>query len=709
MNLAPLISPSSIAIVGASERQWLTRSLINSLDRLGFSGAVYPINPKYESVLGRSCYPSLDSLPAAPDVVAFCTGNELLQTFAKLPGRGAKAAVIYQAGFAEHSDEGRRTQAEIASICREAGIALCGPNCMGILNPNDGSSTYIDEVHSAEGLAGNVGFISHSGSVSIAMLSDVRRFGFSKLISAGNEAVLNAADYLEHFIADDRTRVIGAFLESVRDPERFVAALDHAAAVGKPIVILKVGRSERSRNAIQSHTGGLAGESRVFSEVLKAHRAIEVDDLDELTEVLAALQGERLPRGRGIAVVTASGGLAELIIDVGQEIGAELPPLPNAERAEVEAVVGKLPGEGNPLDVWGNGNFAVNLPHSLGVLSRTDGIDAVVLCRDCADGQVVGTAVNRDEHVHQLIAASAASDKAHYLLATRPGQMRRDQYALLQAAGVPLIGGIRQGLKAIDKVARYAAWQRAEDSPTGTAPPISGLHELAQARGRPSINEFDAKRLLRHAGLPMPKEAVVSSAEKARAAAEEIGYPVVLKVLSDDIAHKSDLGLVAVGLSDQATLDDAYRTMADRVGSLPTAPAAWSMLVQQMVPGGLEVFVGVTRDPEFGPMLAFGAGGILIELVKDYALRPLPLRPGDAEAMIEETAVSALLRGVRGGPPLDRASLVECLERAAAWAHAAAPFIKELDLNPIKVLPEGQGCVVLDALIIPADAPASAP
>src|ERR1700730_17494084 len=298
MRLDPLVKPRSVAIVGATDRISPARSVIESLGALGFSGVIYPVNPKYQTVLNHVCYPSLTDLPEAPDVVVFSIRNPLVTEQLRLAiRRGAGAGVIYDSGFAELGADGARLQEEIAGLCREAQMPVCGPNCMGILNPTARVTTYKQTVMRLDGLAGNVGFVSQSGSVVIAMLSDLRRFGISLSVSAGNEAVTRTVDYLEYLIDDPATKVIGTFTETVREPERYVAALDRAAAAGKPVVVLKVGRTERTQRAITSHTGGVAGESRVFSEVLRAHRAIEVSDLDEMTEVLAVCQGKRWPRG----------------------------------------------------------------------------------------------------------------------------------------------------------------------------------------------------------------------------------------------------------------------------------------------------------------------------------------------------------------------------------------------------------------------------
>src|SRR5262245_9817793 len=386
MQLDPLVRPRSVAVVGATDRAGPARIIIESLGKIGFTGPIYPVNPKYKTVLNLVCYPSLTDLPEAPDVVVFSIRNPLVPEQVKLAvKRGARAAVIYDSGFAELGEEGARLQSEIAGLCREAGMPVCGPNCMGILNPPGRVTTYKQNVMDTSYLAGNVGLVSQSGSVCIAMLSDLRRFGISLSVSAGNEAVTRTVDYLEYLVDDPNTRVIATFTETVREPERYVAALDRAAAVGKPVVVLKVGRTERTRRAITSHTGGLAGESRVFSELLRAHRAIEVNDLDEMTEVLAVCQGARWPHGRGISVITGSGGLAEMILDNATAAGLDLPPLSTEERAEAERVIGRITGDGNPFDAWGNGDYAVNLPHAMSVVDNSKRIDAIVYCADTSN------------------------------------------------------------------------------------------------------------------------------------------------------------------------------------------------------------------------------------------------------------------------------------------------------------------------------------
>jgi len=695
MPIEALVRPRSIAIVGATDRAGPARSVIESLGALGFSGAIYPVNPKYPTVLNHVCYPSLTDLPEAPDVVVFSIRNPLIPEQVRLAiKRGARAAVIYDSGFAELGEEGAKLQNEIAGLCREAGMAVCGPNCMGILNPPGRVTTYKQTIMNAAPIAGNVGIVSQSGSVVIAMLSDLRRFGISLSVSAGNEAVTRTVDYIEWLIDDPNTKVIATFTESVREPERYVAALDRAADAGKPVVVLKVGRTERTQRAITSHTGGLAGSSRVFSEVLRAHRAIEVEDLDEMTEVLAVCQGERWPRGRGISVITGSGGLAEMILDNATAIGLDLPPLTPAERTEAERVIGRITGDGNPFDAWGNGNYAVNLPHAMKVVDGSDNIHAIAYCSDTADSGHIGHPGRVLENVKMLAAQAKDSRKPFYLLSTRSGVMNTVQAAALREAGLVQIGGTRQGLAALDRVGRWMTGR-----PPARATAAAQAHApLPRSAQRATINEFDAKRLLAAYGVPAAREARVETLEAARTAAGQIGYPVVLKALSDEIPHKTEHGLVAVNLKSDDDLAAAFTRMRGRIDAMTPRPGDVAFLVQEFVADGVEVFAGISRDPDFGLSIAFGLGGTAIEVTRDFALRMLPLRQGDAEAMIAETRAAAMLGTVRGRPAADVKSLAACLYALSDFATAHAETLAEVDLNPIKALPGG--CVVVDALIV---------
>jgi acetate---CoA ligase (ADP-forming) len=457
VRLDALFQPKSIAVIGASDKPTPGRRIIASLERLGFAGAIYPVNPNYTAVLNRACYPSLADLPEAPDVAVFCLGHErVLDAFIAGAKRGMKAAVIYDGGFAEQGAEGGALQARIEGICRDAGIALCGPNCMGVLNPHHRSTTYLQELRDPAGLAGNVGIISHSGGLCVGVVTDTRRYGFSHIVSSGNEAVVTAAEYLEYLVDDPHTEIIGGFIETVRQPERFAAALDRAAAKDKPVVMIKVGRHARTRHAIPTHTGGSAGDAATVSDLLRAHRAIEVSDLVELTETLAAFQNAKQPAGRRLAVITSSGGLAELILDIAASADFQLPPLSAAQQAQITAGIGFITGDGNPLDAWGSGAFAANLPQALALFDASPEHDAVVLLRDNFDDQPFDVPQTARNFLELFVQGAESSRKPHYLLTTRPGLMDRTLVAYLREHGVAVVGGLREGLGAIDRLARLA-------------------------------------------------------------------------------------------------------------------------------------------------------------------------------------------------------------------------------------------------------------
>jgi acyl-CoA synthetase (NDP forming) len=693
----PLLAPRSIAVVGASERPSPGRAILLSLDRMGFTGEVWPVHPRNATVFGRDCYASLAELPGAPDIVAFCLGNDRLpEAYAQAAARGARGAVIYSAGFAElASAEGHALARTITGISREAGIALCGPNCMGVLNPATRSSAYLHEVFDPERVAGNVGLISQSGSICIGLAADTRRFGFSHIISTGNEMVLTTEDFLEALVDDPATRVIALFTEAVRRPERFVAALDRATDAGKPVVVLKVGKTARAQEAIATHTGGLAGEAGVFSAMLRAHRAIEVDDPAELTEVLAACQGTHLPRGPRLAIVTGSGGQTELILDLAERTAIRLPPMAAADRDAIAPVIGGVPGGGNPLDAWGNGKPEVNYPHAMRVLGASPHCDAVAFCGDGMDDHPLDGPAEDLPYAEFVRDAAAAGEKPFYYMSTRAGVFRTDMVAILRPGGVPMLSGVTQALGAI---AKLAAWS-APLPPARAAPALTPAgFDVARA----TIHEHDAKRLLAASGVATVPELLARSETEAVAAASALGYPAVLKVVADAIAHKSEHALVELRLADEAALRAAWARLQSRIAALPGAPDVAGILVQPMVSAGVEVLAGVRHDADFGLVLAFGLGGTLVELFRDVVLRPLPLREGEAEAMIAETQLAAkLLAGLRGAPPADVPALARTLYALSDFAVANARDIAEIDVNPIKVLPHGQGCLALDAVILP--------
>ena len=689
-----LIRPDSIAILGASEKPSLGRSMVEALNTLGYVGTIYPINPKYDSVAGIRCYPDLRSIGRTVDVVSFCIGLDAsINAMRELADCGAGAGVIYGSGYAEQGEAGRAIQAEIEKVSRDANIALCGPNCMGVLNAVHRSSTFFQPVRDATNLAGHVGLVSQSGSIAATLLADLRRFGFSTVISSGNEAVVDLADYISYLAHDPATRVIAAFVESVRRPEAFIRALEEAVAHDKPVIILKVGKSERAARQIQSHTGGLAGRAQVFKEVLRANHVIEVDSLAEMTEQIAVCLGSRRPKDRRLGVVTTSGGQAELILDLAAAKEIDLPPLPEPFRGEAQDGIGASVGVGNPLDAWGtNGSY---LPKAFQLFSDHDLADAIVFCgTDCLDVSTLGRSGRDIIYAKNVIDASAKSDKPHYYLTARQNVISRTQCDLLSAAGVPLIGGTELGLCAID---RYARWAISKSTHAKT---LFFSQAKSDWRAR-LLDEHESKRLVSAYNVPIVVETLVASPLKAMEAANLIGYPVVVKGVCRDISHKSEHGLVLVGVNSEDKVHEACSELEKRANH--AGLELESYLVQEMVTSGIEVFAGISRDPQFGLVMVFGLGGIAVELLNDICLRLLPLSPGDAESMIGGLRSSALFGPFRGRPALDVEALGKCLYALSDFACAHADVLEELDLNPIFLRPKGYGCIAVDAMIVMRD------
>ncbi|WP_084651536.1 acetate--CoA ligase family protein [Ottowia thiooxydans] len=692
MPLRHLLAPRSIAIVGASDRPGsIGEIILNSLRNLGYDGQVWPINPKYPKLLGYECFASLGDLSEVPDVTAIClNGSSALHELGNLARIGARAAVMYDGGFAEAGEEGQRQQEQLLSIAQNAGMAVCGPNCMGIVNLVDGSSTYKLPILDGRALRGNIGLVSQSGSITIGLLSDTRRFGFSHVVSAGNEAVVTAGDYVNFLVDDENTEIIALFLEAVRNPAEFRSALLKAARTRKPVVVLKVGNSRRAMEAVASHTGGLAGEARVFSELLKTVGAIEVASLDEMTEILAAFQAKRLPQGERIAVVTGSGGHTELVLDTVDRAGLNLPPMQPREIESMRAAIGHFAGDGNPLDAWGAGDVSANLRTALQHFSLSPDYDAIVLCNENNENAAIG----RSELACTVFAQSAAtSEKPHYLLNTRPGLMHTGNLELLGGAGAAMLGGVRQGLSAIDVLAR---WSRT-DVQSAELPVPRGENVLASMGARTTVNEYDAKALLREFGVPCVPELLTNDFTVCLAAAERFGWPVVLKVASDEVPHKTEAGLVVLSIQDASDLKNAWDVLCTRCAAMGLSKD--HLLVQKMVKGGMEVFLGVKRDPAWGHVLAFGVGGILIELIDELELRLLPVSEAQVREMLTIGRAGKLLQGFRGRPAGDIQALVDCTLAVCKFVATCGDSLEEMDLNPILVLPQGQGCLVVDALI----------
>ena len=702
MDLSPLLNPQAIAVVGASERQGSAgRLVLENLRHLHYTGQVYAVHPKHETVLGFPCYPDLRALPGPVDSVAVLLGAEkvlpILETAAAV---GVPAAWVLASGFAEAGPEGQARQATLARFAQESGLKICGPNCIGVANLVDGVATYSVALSPAT-RAGGVSAVVQSGAVCLG-LANAARFGFRYLISSGNEAVLDSADYIHYLVQDPATRVILAFLEGISNSEKFVAAAQAAAEAQKPLLLIKVGRSEIARRTVQAHTGSLAGSDAVMDAVFERLGVVRLDTLNELTEAAELFLHCPIPQGEGVGLLSLSGGQLGLVADLAQDLGMRFPALSEAGQHALSQVLPPYSTIANPLDAWGSGDLEQSYPTCVNIVSQEPDVHLVAVTRDTPP-QVAEREIEQSFSVADAaIAAAQDTGKPVLVFSNLSTGFEPQVKHKLQAAGVPYLQGTWETLRAIQAFVRYGRFQRQRDVQVtrGCASPPDLAEWRRRLQGQSgALSEVEGRRLLAAYGIPGPQEAVATSAAEAVQVARHIGYPVVLKILSPDIQHKTEIGGVRVGLGDEHAVRAAFeQVMAAAQAHHPQARLEGA-LIQEMIPSdAVEVILGVLRDPDF-TVVVFGSGGILVELIQDSALRLPPLSAAEAREMIQQTRGARLLEGFRGRPPADVDALVDALVRLSQLALDLGDVISALDINPLMVLPEGQGVRAVDALV----------
>ena len=705
-DLRPLLNPKSIAVIGASEKFGAGSLVIENLRTLGFEGTIIPVNPRYSEVLGLPCYPSLTDVPdhVAIDCVAVVLGSEqILPMLVQAAQRGVRGAWAFASGFAETGADGTILQAELKTFCDANGIHFCGPNCVGYVNMQDKVGTFSAPV-SPTLRRGNIAAIAQSGSVALALANSNRGIGFSAIVSSGNEAVLDTVDYMEHFLDDPRTHVIIAFLEGIRRPEAFKSACLRAIATGKPVIVVKVGRSEMARRTVASHTGALAGSDAVHDAFFKKYGVIRVDDLDQLLETAALFSccKDRLPQGNRIGMVTVSGGEIGLIGDISKGFSFEYPPLSAIAQKVLKEKLPAYTTIANPLDAWGSGDLKHTYPACLDVLAREALIDLIAVSQDAPPG-MSEKQVAQYADVAKAAVDCAQEKKPVVVFSHVSGGLDKTIKTILDQGGVPFLQGTRESLGAIDNLITYAEMRRRKTSlPSGDGASPADLKALKE-KHRTTIGVLgyaESQALVGAYGIRTPDGAVAPSADEAAAIAEKIGYPVVMKGQSPQIAHKTEAGLVAVNIPDAAGVRETYAAILRNSASFDPDAQMEGVLVQRMIPpDGVETILGISADPVFGPAVVCGLGGIFVELLKDSTLELPPVSRDEARRMIFDLKGSKLFEGFRRRARADVDALTAAIVQIGQLALDFRGKIISLDINPLIVLPQGQGVVAADLLI----------
>jgi acetyltransferase len=697
--VAALLRPRAIALVGVSPKGGAGARILESNAR--FAGAVpaWPVNPNYREIAGQRCYASFKELPETPDCVMISVpAQAVLDVVAAAAAAGIGAAFVISEGFADTaSDAGRALQQRLIALAQACGMALAGPNCMGIASLHYGFAATMADIP-AQASSGGISLVSQSGGLlnSFAELTANRGIGVNYLVSSGNEAGLEMADYIAALADDPATRVIACIMEGAKHGRRFRAAVE-AAARRKPMVVLKLGRSEFGQRATLAHTGTLAGRHEAFAALFRQNGVAMVPSIDALVETAALFDLAPLPQSDRVVMMTVSGGATSLIGDLGESAGINFPPIGDATNRRVQQILGVERAFGNPLDTVGLPRLRRdgNITAVLQALLDDDGIDLVALVLGMrADGWD-----SHQELVDRLAATARGARKPVLLVSFMSNSLTRHWRGYAQRHALPLIEDLERGLAAIRHLVDYADFRRRASTQQPQIQAQAAPLDLAALPARAILTEAQSKKILAQAGLPVTREGLARSPAEAVRIAAEIGGAVALKVQSPDIPHKSDIGGVHLGARTAAEIETAARLVLENAQRNCPDAVIDGILVQEMIADGVELILGMTYDSQFGPLIVCGAGGVMVEVFKDAAVLLPPIGRDDVTSALRSLKVAKLLDGFRGAPPRDVDALVACCLLFAEFVVATDGSFAAIDLNPVFVCARGHGVRIADALM----------
>jgi acyl-CoA synthetase (NDP forming) len=700
-----LMNPRSIAVVGASQRVSRGTRVVLNLKRTGFTGPVYAINPRYAEVEGFPCYPAVSAVPDPVDcVVVAVPAPGVADVLEDAFGAGTRGAVVLSSGFGEGGHADRERIARLRDL-DSRGLRICGPNCYGVFNIRTGAAAFSGGI--ADTLRpGPVGLVSQSGGftniISDPLMAD-RGIGFSYLVSCGNQVGVGVEDYLAYMVDDPGTEVIAAFVEGFHQPHKLAHVARRARERGKPIILLKSGRSEAGRAAVLSHTGSLAGRTDILTALLRRHGYVLVSAVDELCETIGlfTVLKNRRPFRREVVVITGSGGESSHVADAADAEGIALATLAESTRTQIAAVLPEFGEARNPVD-------------GTGAMFENPAVFPELVSAVLADPQSGMVAVNLEGRqspaseaymrpfARTVADAASRSDKLIVAYGTSGlGAVDTELVATLAAAGVPYLAGTQRAMQAISALQRYGAYSERAEAVT-SEPRILPAARRDLAAGL--LPFMTARGLLADFGVPVIETHLVTTSDGAVRTAEKIGYPVVLKVEARGLGHRSDVGGVALGCSHAGTVRDAFDRILHNVRRAGVGSVD-GVLVQPMAPSSIETFAGVLCDPLLGPAVIFGLGGIFVETMRDTVIEVPPISESRAREMVLSIRGRNVLLGTRGMAPVDVDAIARVLVALGDLAQVYGARLGSIDLNPLMVGPVGQGAVAVDALVELADSP----
>lgn len=705
-DLHRLFNPRSIALVGAStELGTISGQPMNFLVKRGYEGTLYPINPKYPELLGRKCYPSIDELPEVPDVAIILVNARLAVAMLEACGRkGVPFVIMFSSGFSEIGAEGAAMQNELRAIADRHGIGLVGPNCQGMIGVPAKAYAGFGSAFIYDYQPGPVSMVSQSGGFGFSVMSLAAMeggVGFRYVVTTGNEVGISTLDFWRFLIDDPGTRMIASYTEGMKDARRLRELGEAALEARKPILVWKVGNSEEGQRAVASHTANLSGATALYQAAFRQTGIQQIEDIQDIVDYSAAFQCGKVPRGNRVAIITISGGAGIMMTDEAIARGLAVQPLSPETVQKLRPLVPSFAALGNPIDLTAAIFDDTDLCRkALELIIDDPLVDSIAMANAGLQGEVA-TKVARE-----IANAARRSDKPIMLGWSARRQVAGEAYALLDELKIPHYRSPMRCMRALAALTNHALACRRHEArksePLLVLADADAKSELAAAKS--DLAEYRAKRLLARYGIAVTQEALASSAADAARIAARIGFPVVLKVQSADVPHKTEAGGVRIGVGTAAEVESAYEDILASVRAYEPEAAIDGILVQEMVTDGVEVILGINNDPLFGPAIMFGLGGIFTEVMKDVSLRLAPIHASVAREMIREVKAYPLLAGARGRPPCDEDALVDALCRLSALAVDLGDHLAELDINPLFVLPAGRGVKAGDALIKPRPA-----
>lgn len=693
-SLTPLLAPRSVAVLGASsDPTRISGRPIAYMRAQNFQGGLYPINPNRSEVQGLKAYPSIADLPETPDVAIVAVPAEVAApAIADLGKRGVKAVVMFTAGFAEMDDAGAAEQAKMVETARSYGMRILGPNCLGVFDARRSYyATFSSSFDSGWPVMGRIGIASQSGAYGTHLytLARNRGIGASLCIMTGNEGDVTVGECIGWLAENPEVDVIAVYAEGIREAPGLIAALEAARAAHKPVVMQKVGRSDLGSKAAKSHTASIAGDDAVTEAVMAEFGVYRARNSEEMLDIAHTATRKIYPVRNSLGVITVSGGAGVLISDVAETLGLPMPEMPAAAQQRLRELV-PFCAPRNPVDATAQVSNEITLVRTFTESMVKDGGYASVL------GFFSMTASSHRWPAirEQLNLVREAYPDRLYVLSVIVPPERRDE---LEADGWVVHEDPTRAVVAIDAMGRFGAAFAAGPADAAPSAPAPTLPMVTLPAVTPS--EAEAKQLLAQAGIVSAPEAACATADAAVAAAERFGFPVVMKILSPDILHKSEIGGVLLDIGDTAAVRAGFDLLLQRARTAAPAARIDGVLVAKQLKGGVECILGIHRDPVFGPMAMFGLGGIFVEVLKDVVFRRCPFGPETAEAMIRSIKGAPLLLGARGRKPADVKALAEMLSRLSAFAAAAGDRLLSIDLNPVFAMPEGEGAFAVDAVI----------